>query len=115
MELGEQVRRGELILMEGALGQRLKEEFDLEPHEWVALADMIYRPAGRAALEQLWGEYREIAARYRLPLLVTTPTRRANQARVPAVPAVQTPSFGTTRLSSAGSGSSGAVRCMSAA
>ena len=82
MELGEQVRRGELILMEGALGQRLKEEFDLEPHEWVALADIIYRPAGRAALEQLWGEYREIAARYRLPLLVTTPTRRANQARV---------------------------------
>lgn len=82
MELGECVRRSELILMEGALGQRLKEEFNLEPHEWVMLADMIYRPAGRAALEQLWGEYRDIADKYSLPLLVTTPTRRANQARV---------------------------------
>lgn len=82
MELVECVRRSELILMEGALGQRLKEEYDLEPHEWVMLADMIYRPAGRAALEQIWGEYRDIAARYELPLLVTTSTRRANQARV---------------------------------
>lgn len=82
MEFETCVRCSELILMEGALGQRLKGEFHLAPHEWVALADMIYRPAGRKALEQLWGEYRDIAARYELPLLVTTPTRRADQARV---------------------------------
>ena len=83
MEFQECVRSRELILMEAALGQRLKEEFGLVPNEWVALADMIYRPAGRAALEQLWGAYRDIAGRYGLPLLVTTPTRRANRARVP--------------------------------
>lgn len=69
------------ILMEGALGERLKREYGLVPDEEVALAALVYREKGCFALEALWGEYIRIAADYGLPLLATTPTRRANRER----------------------------------
>ncbi len=71
-----------LILMEGALGERIKREFHLNVNEDVALASLVYREDGRIALETLWKEYIDIARRYHLPFLATTPTRRANQERV---------------------------------
>ena len=81
MSLLECFQSHKVILMEGALGQRLKTEFGLTPDDQVALAGMLYQPGGREALESLWREYMAIARRYRLPLLVTTPTRRANRER----------------------------------
>lgn len=70
------------ILMEGALGERLKREFDLDISGTVAMADLIYQQKGRMALKTLWNEYMDIAHRYQLPFLATTPTRRANKERV---------------------------------
>lgn len=37
---------------------------------------------GRAALLRLWREYRDIAWAHGLPFFATTPTRRANRARM---------------------------------
>ena len=68
--------------MEGALGERLKREFHLSFHPDVAIADLIYSEAGRAALKSLWNGYLDIARRHQLPFLATTPTRRANSERV---------------------------------
>ena len=62
------------ILMEGALGERLKREFDLDISGTVAMADLIYQQKGRMALKTLWNEYMDIAHRYQLPFLATTPT-----------------------------------------
>lgn len=73
---------GKPILMEGALGERLKREYGLSPDEIIALAGMIYTDGGREALKQLWSEYISLAMRYGLPFLATTPTRRANKERV---------------------------------
>lgn len=70
------------VLMEGALGERLKREFRLDISGTVAMADLIYQQKGRVALEMLWKEYIDIARRYQLPFLATTPTRRANKERV---------------------------------
>ena len=70
------------ILMEGALGERLKREFDLDISGTVAMADLVYQQKGRLALETLWNEYIDIAYRYQLPFLATTPTRRANKERI---------------------------------
>lgn len=42
------------ILMEGALGERLKREFDLDISGTVAMADLVYQQKGRLALETLW-------------------------------------------------------------
>lgn len=70
------------ILMEGALGERLKREFGLMVDDNVALASMIYNQKGADALKIIWEQYISIAKRYHLPFLAMTPTRRANQERV---------------------------------
>ena len=72
----------EAILMEGALGERLKREYHLSFDAEIAMAGLIYSERGRAALEALWKEYAEIAHAYHLPFLATTPTRRTNRERV---------------------------------
>lgn len=70
------------ILMEGALGERLKREYNLHFDENVAMAKLIYSSEGRLALKTLWLEYIGIARKYGLPFLAATPTRRANRDRV---------------------------------
>jgi len=70
------------ILLEGALGERLKREFGLVPDEDVAWANLVYTESCRKALRFLWGEYMQTARKYGLPLAATTPTRRANVERV---------------------------------
>lgn len=72
------------LLMEGALGERLKREYGLDISGDVAMADLIYSEKGRMALETLWRGYISIAQKYGLPFLATTPTRRANEERVAA-------------------------------
>ena len=69
------------LLLEGALGERLKREYGLKIDGVAAMAPLIYDAAGRAALAALWGEYRAIAGKHLLPFLATTPTRRANRER----------------------------------
>ena len=70
------------ILMEGALGERLKREYKLDFDKDVALAKLIYDSKGAVALNTLWSEYISIARKYDLPFLATTPTRRANRERI---------------------------------
>lgn len=70
------------ILMEGALGERLKREFGLDYDPDVAMAGFIYESKGREALKSLWMEYMDVAVNHRLPFMATTPTRRANKERV---------------------------------
>lgn len=71
-----------LLMLEGALGERLKREYGHYPDETLGLAGMIYNDSSRLALSTLWRQYRAIAAACRLPFLATTPTRRANRERV---------------------------------
>ena len=68
--------------MEGALGERLKREYGIYFDAHVAMAGLIYDDKSRTALRNLWSEYISIAKEYRLPLMVTTPTRRANRERI---------------------------------
>ena len=76
----------ESILMEGALGERLKREFHLTFDKDVAMAGLIYSEQGRLALASLWNEYGKIASSYHLPFLATTPTRRTNRERIERSP-----------------------------
>ncbi len=70
------------ILMEGALGERLKREYGLKIDGAVAMANLIYSEDGKKALKTLWQQYSEIANKYKLPFIATTPTRRANYENV---------------------------------
>ena len=60
------------LLMEGALGTRLRSEYGLtfDPH--VAMAALCLTEKGRAALRTLWGEYLGIAHEHGLPFLADT-------------------------------------------
>lgn len=71
-----------VMLMEGALGERLKREYGLLPDDTIAFANIIYRRGGKEALFQLWNQYIETAKIHCLPFIATTPTRRANMERV---------------------------------
>ena len=70
------------ILMEGALGERLKREHNIIFDKFVAMAGLIYEKKSASALSSLWNEYIEIARKYQLPFIATTPTRRANRERI---------------------------------
>ncbi|MGE4214395.1 MAG: homocysteine S-methyltransferase family protein [Anaerotignaceae bacterium] len=76
--------RNKHLLMEGALGERLKREYAITFDDNVAMAGLIYEENGRNALEKLWKEYIDVAKKYGLAFLATTPTRRANKDRVQA-------------------------------
>jgi len=70
------------ILMEGALGERLKREFNITFDDKVAMAGLIYDSDSRQAVYSIFKEYLKIAEKYELPFIATTPTRRANKERV---------------------------------
>ena len=70
------------ILMEGALGERLKREFNILFDDTIAMAGLIYDAYSRQAMYSIFEQYLKIAERYKLPFIATTPTRRANKERV---------------------------------
>ncbi len=72
------------LLMEGALGERLKREYGITFDDQVAMAALLYAPHSRAAVRALWLQYAAMAKRHGLPFLATTTTRRANKERVAA-------------------------------
>ena len=84
MNFRECIEKNKYILMEGALGERLKREFGLSFDEHIAMASLIYHEEGAAALTHLWEEYIDIARRYCLPFVAATPTRRSNRERISA-------------------------------
>lgn len=76
------INQNQFILMEGALGERLKREYGLTFDEHIAMAGLIYEEKGASALTALWNEYIDIARKHQLPFIATTPTRRANKERI---------------------------------
>ena len=68
--------------MEGALAERLKREFNITIDDDVALASIIYKKEYAKVLKELFIQYINIANKYDLPIMITTPTRRANKDRV---------------------------------
>lgn len=70
------------IMMEGALGERLKREYNIAVDEVIALAGHIYNENSKQAVKELFHQYLKIAQHYHLPIMLTTPTRRANKERI---------------------------------
>ena len=73
-----------LVMMEGALGERLKREYGLDTMGKAAMAHLVYSAEGRAALAAIWQSYIDVARRYGLPFVATTPTRRMNRITLTA-------------------------------
>lgn len=73
-----------VILGEGAVIERLRraDGVTLDPH--VVNSAFIYDPKGREALAAICRQYLAIGREFNLPLLLSTPTWRASQARIEA-------------------------------
>ena len=82
MRFAEVIRAESLILTEGALIERLRRNASvpLDPH--VLHAGFIYSEAGRDALRRLYKQYLDIGMAADLPMIVCTPTWRANPVRL---------------------------------
>src|ERR1700686_5174559 len=72
------------ILGEGAVIERLRRNGDLELDPYLVNSAFIYDAAKCAALETICRQYLDIGREYTLPLLMSTPTWRANRERIDA-------------------------------
>lgn len=70
-----------LIITEGSIIERLKREFHYPLDELLSNSLMIYDDKGKKLLEKLYREYIDIAYSSNLPILLLTPTWRANKER----------------------------------
>jgi len=71
-----------LILMEAAVVERLRRRDDIQLDPHLVHAPLLYNATGRAALSEIYLEYLALAANANIPILLGTPTWRANQERV---------------------------------
>ncbi|MBT1072740.1 homocysteine S-methyltransferase family protein [Pelotalea chapellei] len=72
------------ILGEGAVIERLRRNIDLELDPALVNSAFIYEDAKRAALEIIYRQYLDIGCSFDLPILISTPTWRANRERIEA-------------------------------
>jgi homocysteine S-methyltransferase len=78
----ELLARDDLILMEAAIVEPLRRGGKVDLHPTLVNAALVYEDSGRQELQSLYRSYIEVAAQAGLPLLLCTPTWRANQERV---------------------------------
>ncbi|MBD3868963.1 MAG: homocysteine S-methyltransferase family protein [Acidobacteria bacterium] len=74
----------DLILMEAAIVEPLRRGGVVDLHPTLVNAPLVYDETGRRELRSLYGGYMAIAKQAGLPLMLCTPTWRANRERVEA-------------------------------
>lgn len=78
------LEKHKFILAEAALIERLRRNDKIDFDENLVHTSLIYSQEGRKALRDLYQEYMDIAVTADLPILLCTPTWRANKERVEA-------------------------------
>jgi len=76
------VQTAPLFLTEGAVIERLRRDSTLALNPHVLHAGFIYDERGREALRRLYRQYLDIGSAFDLPMMVCTPTWRANPVRL---------------------------------
>lgn len=71
-----------LILTECAISERLRRRSDITLHPTLFNTPLIFDEKGAAHLGNIYGQYREIAKKAGLPILLCAPTWRIDQARI---------------------------------
>ncbi len=83
-ELQRRLSRGEVLLTEAAVVERMRHEFRIPPDDQLVYGGAIYDERACDALRLIYGGYIEVARRYVMPLLLTSSTRRSDPERVAA-------------------------------
>ncbi|MBT8220306.1 MAG: homocysteine S-methyltransferase family protein [Bacteroidia bacterium] len=82
MDIEELIKTHELVLMEGAVIERLRRSEKLKLHPTLLHTPLIYEKNGRIAMKQIFDEYIDIAEKAGTPIFICTPTWRADKDRV---------------------------------
>lgn len=86
MPLQALMENGQFVLGEGSLYERLRRSPAVELDDHVAHAGLIYNDGARDVLEAVHREYLEIGVRYKIPMMASSPTWRANRERIDRSP-----------------------------
>ncbi|UCH13877.1 MAG: homocysteine S-methyltransferase family protein [Bacteroidales bacterium] len=76
------LEENDLILMEGAVNERLRRSDDIELHPVLVSAPLIYDVNGGRKLSEIYNSYIEVAKDTDFPFLMCAPTWRTNYLRV---------------------------------
>jgi S-methylmethionine-dependent homocysteine/selenocysteine methylase len=76
------IERNDLVLMEASIAERVRRETEVGLHPRLHNAMLVADPTGRKELRRIYGDYVEVARGAALPLLLCTPTWRANRERL---------------------------------
>ncbi len=76
------IENNQMLLMEAAIVERLRRAGEVELHHSLLNAPLIYKQNAKKALQNIYQEYVDIAFEFGLPILLFTPTWRANRSRV---------------------------------
>lgn len=78
----ETFRTAPYILTEGGIVARLRHEYHIPLDEHIVHAGLIYDDVTRDALTEIYRQFIKVATDFQLPLMLMTPTRRANMMRI---------------------------------
>lgn len=78
----ELLKKYPFILMEAAIVEQLRRSGPVRLHDTLVNAPLIYHPAGSLVMAKLYQGYMELAQAHGLPMLICTPTWRADHDRV---------------------------------
>ncbi len=82
MSLKELIATERIILTEGAVVERLRREFSVPLDAHISNAGFIYDPKYRSVIRGIYRQYLNIGNAYNIPMMIFTPTWRANEERV---------------------------------
>lgn len=70
------------ILTEGSVIERIRRDSDLELNPFISNSAFVYDSDGAEILREIYRQYIDIGQKYNLPILILTPTWRANKERI---------------------------------
>ncbi len=85
MDIKKLLLKNDLILAEAALVERLRRSNKVELHPRLVHALLIYEETGKRELSQIFNEYISVVQKAEVPVVICTPTWRANKERLSEV------------------------------
>ena len=85
MKFTDTLTSARVILAEGAVIERLRRGGKIALDPRVENALLIYDPAARREMERMWRGYADVGREFNLPMILLSPTWRANPERLHAV------------------------------
>jgi homocysteine S-methyltransferase len=71
-----------LIFTEGAVVERLRREYRVQLNQHIVHSGLVYDQKGRLILREIYKQYIDIVRKCNIPMMIFTPTRRANPEQI---------------------------------